>query len=225
MIDILKLQKFVSDKDVEKRLLVEQLNQKSIQMESSKKTHSNMIKARWVISEASRLSQFKISEHIESLVTMVLLAVYERPFKFLVDFNIKRNKSECSLLLYEGLELKREEMIEKSFVPKDEEGGGILDVISFALRVVFWSIRNPKNRNIFILDEPFRFLGDLIEKAGDMVKEISSKLDIQLIITTHDNRLKEIGDRSWQVIRNGEYSIVKQEGIFEERRMLKKLKK
>ena len=46
----------------------------------------------------------------------------------------KRNKLECRPVVMEG---------DYEYTAKDEMGGGIIDIISFAFRVVLWSLESP----------------------------------------------------------------------------------
>lgn len=197
-------QTFLQTKLTERSVLTNQFGNKEKEIISLKDYYEKLIKARWVLAEVSRLTQQKVSSYIESLVTMAIQSIYQDDFVFHCNFDIKRNKSECLLTVSskEG----------KEFIPKDEDGGGILDVISLALRIVLWTMQKPRSINTFILDEPGKFLGDLIESFGLFIKEISNKLNIQFIINTHDPRLSEIADRVWTVTKKDGISIVKQEG-------------
>ena len=136
---------------------------------------------------------------------MAIKSIFDRPFQFKVDFDLKRNKSECFLRIQEGED-------EEPFVPKDELGGGMLDTISFALRIVLWSLQSPRSSNTILLDEPFKFVGqdELLDRAGQMLKEISNRMEIQFIITTHQPKLTEIADKAWKVTHDGKHSIVTQ---------------
>ena len=202
--DLQSYQSFVQSKLSERNVLISQLQQKEEEIKDSKYYLNNLIKARWTLAEVAKLTQQKVSNHIESLVTMAIQSVYDSNFTFHCDFDIKRNKSECILSI--------KEKDGRNFTPKDEDGGGILDVISTALRIVLWTMQEPRSINTFVLDEPGKFLGDLIEPFGVFIKEVSRKLNIQFIIVSHDQRLKSIGDRIWNVTKRNRISTVKQEG-------------
>jgi len=161
------------------------------------------MKARTLMSEASRLTQIRVKERIEGLVTLAIRSVFDRDYHFILNIEIKRNKSEIQLLVQEGGK--------EPYVPKDDQGGGILDVISYALRVVLWSLENPRSRPLFILDEPMKWTGVLITRAGRMIKEISEKLGIQVLMVTHDPELMEVGDRVWRVEFADGRSVVTEE--------------
>lgn len=179
-----------------------EIAKKGAMMLSEMSNYSNLVTARVVLVEVSRQTQAHLKAIIENLVNLCLESVFsDRKFEFKADFQIKRNKMECEFLVHEN---------GHEFSPKDEMGGSILDIISFALRIILWSLENPRSRNVIILDEPFRFAGKLITKAVQMVKELSSKLGIQFIINTHNDELIDIADRSWHVVNIQGKSTVRQ---------------
>jgi len=138
------------------------------------------------------------------MITTALQAVFEENYQFIIDFDIKRNKPEAKI----SLKIHGEEVD-----PKDSVGGGILDIASFALRVVLWSIENPKSNNVLILDESFKFLHGKIENAMKMLKDLSKKLDLQFIIVSQIEELSENADKVFLVTHNGVFSEVKESKI------------
>ena len=207
-----KYRRILEQRKGEKRSIENNISQCQKDIESFTIQRDNTIKARWVMSEVAKRTQQRFSTRIEELVTMLLVSVFNRPFHFLVDFVIQRNKPECRLLVYEGPEKTREEMLEEAFVPDEEMGGGSTDVIAFGLRVVLWSMENPRSRNVLILDEPGRFTGALVSLFGKMIKTISQELNLQIIMATHEEALIDIADRSFRVTYDGKISHVEQLG-------------
>jgi len=198
-----RYEKLISSRDA----LVTLADEKQDQLEDRKNQSQNFIKARWVLSKVAEQTQLRFKEKVESLVTMAIQSVFDRNFKFVLVFEQKRNKFECRPVVMEN-------SIE--YTPKDDMGGGIVDVISFALRVVLWNLQKPKSRNILILDEPMKYVGkgDLLDRAGNMLREISHRLGIQLILVTHEPQLSEIADIAYLVShRNGksEAELIKEE--------------
>ncbi len=195
----------ITEKQAERYLLQKELAEIELELESDQEKHNNLIKARFVLAEVSKLTQTKFTSYVESLVTMAIKSIFDRPFQFKVDFDLKRNKSECFLRIQEGED-------SEPFIPKDELGGGMLDTISFALRIVLWSLQNPRSSNTLVLDEPFKFVGqdELLDRAGSMLREISQRMNLQFIITTHQPKLTDIADKAWKVEHNGSHSIVTQ---------------
>jgi len=185
----------------ERNLLQNQKKERLTFLDQIKSKHENYTKARWVLSKVAEQTQLRFKEKVESLVTMAIQSVFDRPFQFILIFEQKRNKFECRPVVMEG---------DIEYVPKDDMGGGIIDIISFALRVVLWSLQKPKTRNILILDEPMKYVGkgDLLDRAGNMIREISHRLGLQLLLVTHEPELSSIGDISYNVEYKKDRSII-----------------
>jgi DNA repair exonuclease SbcCD ATPase subunit len=169
--------------------------------------------AKQILSDAVRITQQQMSKYIQSLVTLAIRSVFtDSDYKFVVDYKTRKDgRVEVSLLVQEGEQ--------EPFNPEDEQGGGIVDIISFALRVVMWSIQAKRSRNVLILDEPFRFTGAYTELAGKMLKEVSQKLGIQVIMITHDReRFMAIADRAWEVTKEQGRSSVRRVEVKERNR-------
>jgi len=186
-----------------------QLHEKEKEKESLRKKSEDFSKARWILTKVAEMTQLRFKEKVESLVTMAIQSVFDRDFKFVLVFEQKRNKFECRPVVMEN---------EVEYTPKDDMGGGIIDVISFALRVVLWNLQKPKSRNILILDEPMKYVGkgELLERAGMMLREISHKLGIQLVLVTHEPQLAEIADMAYSVThRSGKSQVELIKGTIE----------
>ena len=171
-----------------KELLESQIKTKDQAIEQTKKKVGNFVKARYVLAEVARLTQKNFQDKVENLITLAIQSVFDRDFKFKLHLERKRNKLECRPVIIEN---------EHEYSPEDDMGGGLIDIISFAWRIVLWSMEKPRSRNMIALDEPMKNMGDLIGLGGKMLKEISSKLGFQLIIITHDQELMEFGDTSY----------------------------
>lgn len=185
-------------------IIKESLNNKTNELNELSIYYDNIQKARLVVAEAGKHTQSYLKDYIESMVTTALQSVFEEDYKFVIDFDIKRNKPEASMkLLIRGEEAD----------PSSSVGGGILDITSFVLRIVLWSINNPQSANVIILDEPYRFLHGNIESAIKMTKEISNKLGIQFIIVSQIPEISEGADKVFEVIHNNKYSEVRKIAI------------
>jgi len=183
--------------DVEKRFEQAKANQASLllkikntkaELKTSRQYTEHLIKARYILSEVARLTQENFQAKVEGLITMAIQSVFERDFQFKLILERKRNKLECRPVIIEN---------DHEYSPEKDMGGGLIDVISFAWRIVSWSMERPRSRNVIVLDEPLKNMGDLVSLGGKMLKEISEKLNIQLIIITHDTELMEFGDTNY----------------------------
>lgn len=147
------------------------------QVEEAENRYNNALKAREIITTVAKDTQQQLEIRITNIVTMALAAVFPDPYQFVLRFTERRNQTEADLLLVrDGEEVS----------PIDATGGGVLDVVSFALRVAILLMSNY--RRIIILDEPFRHLSeDLQPKASEMMKMLSDKLGIQFIMVSHED--------------------------------------
>ncbi len=159
--------------------------------------------AQALIQQVARDTQEKLKYHIEDIVQLALDSCFPDQYDFRVDFEIKRGRTEASLtLLKDGNPMN----------PMDANGGGIVDITSFALRLAAWSL--SKTDNVIIMDEPFRFLSrDLHPKAGQIMKRLSHKLKLQMIMVTHSEELIEQSDRMFtnRIGRDGISKVTEKE--------------
>ena len=109
--------------------------------------------------------------------------------------------------------------------PKEDVGVIIIDIIAIAWRVVLLRLEVPKRRSVLLLDEPMKNLGSLITLGGQVLRRISHKLKIQIIINTHDTELMRIADTAIFMKHNGVFTEVEQKRVGVVRTKIKKLKK
>jgi len=134
--------------------------------------------AQLIIQTVAQQTQQQLKYHISELVTLALASVFEDPYEFEPEFVQRRGRTECDMwFVRNGVRID----------PMDSSGGGAVDVAAFALQVALWSIGNPRARNVLIQDEPLKWLkgGDLPEKGARMIKEISTRLYLQIIMVSH----------------------------------------
>jgi ABC-type molybdate transport system ATPase subunit len=145
------------------------------------------IQARDVILAISKDMRQEIKALFDRIVTVAVQSVFDSSLEFYLDFNEEKSEILCCL------RKNGEEHPILDFV-----GEGLVDVISFALRICVLLIsRRPK---VVILDEPFRFLDKARHPlASEMISKLSKELSIQFIIVTHSDDLMESGDRVFQV--------------------------
>ncbi len=175
MVELDALKKKLIGKKAERGLLINQLATAKSNKEKVSGTLENTIKARQITQDVAEIVQRQIEFQISNLVSTALASVFPDPYEFRLKFVQRRNKTEADLLFVKNGE---------ECDPFNAAGGGAIDIANFALRIAVWSIK--KTRNVFILDEPMRFVSvDLQEKCSEMIKEISSKLGIQIIMISH----------------------------------------
>lgn len=156
--------------------------------------------AREVINQVGLKTQNQISFHISEITSLALDAVFPNPYELTAEFTQRRNKTECDLYF-----VRDEEKVD----PLSAAGGGAVDVAAFALRVASWSMQRPRSRNTLIIDEPLRYLSaNLLPLAGEMLKQISERLKLQIIMVSHCEELIEAADKVFQVtIKKGKSTV------------------
>jgi len=162
-------------------------------------------KAREIVRIVGLKTQEQLQFHISDITSLALEAVFDNPYSLKVEFVQRRNKTECDLFFVrDGMQID----------PISSSGVGAVDIAAFALRIAAWSMTQPKSRNTIILDEPFKHLKGEAEnkKALDMIKKISNKLGMQIIMVS-DERISreatiEATDKLFEVsIHNGKTKI------------------
>ena len=193
---------------IEKRIAIGLLESKRDELSSSidslKSDVVNLKEALEIVSIVGILAQDNVKNLIESLVTQALQSVFGDEYSFELDSRISRNRPEIEMFVVEN---------GVRYSPKDEKGGGIIDVISFTLRVVIWAIQESRSQNTLVFDEPFRCMHkDTLEFLAMMMRQLSDMLGIQFIIITHENQLAISASRS---DKDTSYYVRKVRGISE----------
>ena len=161
-------------------------------------------KANEIIKKVGLNTQKQLQYQISEIASLALEAIFPDPYTLEIEFVERRGKTECDLLF-----ARKEEKID----PISASGGGAIDIAAFALRVASWSMSFPQPRNVLILDEPFRYLSiDLLPLAGMVLKQISQKLNLQIIMVTHSEELIQHADAVFHVSMKKGISIVEEVG-------------
>ena len=190
----------VATRNVHRKTLKEVLDNQKEQKDRLEHSEKALIIVQEVAKETQRTLEYRIS----SLVSTALAAVLPEPPEFVVRFEIRRNQTECDLLIKEGDFEQR---------PADGSSGGSIDIASFALRIARWSLN--KNRPIFIMDEPFRNVSpDLQHKVSDMLRMISEKLGIQILMVSHAENVNVSANKTFLTYKSGDKSTIEEEAAL-----------
>lgn len=137
---------------------------------------------------------------VEDVVQSALNSVFPHMYKFILSFSIARGKSAAVITLMDNLGNEVD--------PMESNGGGIVDVVSFALRVAMVTLASEEKT--MILDEPFKWISSgYKEAAGDMLKALADQMGIQFIVVTHDDVIIEAADRVFRSKVNKETGVAK----------------
>ncbi len=139
---------------------------------------TNCLQAIKVVQEVARLTQEELEFKICQIVTSAIQAIFKEPHELEISFEMKRNKTEAEIYVIDenGNELNL----------MNDDGGGLLDIVTFSLRLACWRIKSNKTRPLFIFDEPWKNLSKKYRPgAMQFMKDISDKLGIQIVMITH----------------------------------------
>lgn len=178
----------LTEKATELKLALNAISKNRIALAKEKRSIEILQKAKAVIIEVGENTQREIKEYIEETVTLALQSVYGDDYQFIVEFDYtKREQFEVSFYI-DHLGIKLEPR-------KDTCGGGVIDVCSFALRMVCLTLETPDVEAVLILDEPFKNVSSkFIPLVGQMVVDISHLLNLQIIMVTHIDGFIETAD-------------------------------
>lgn len=185
------LREILSKRQGKREQLTEQLTVVKKKEKAGKKELQMLEQALEIVKAVGLETQQSLQYHISGVTTLALESVFEDPYKLVIDFLERRNKSECDIYFE-----KNGQRID----PLSSSGGGAVDIATFSLRVASWSMQKPRNRPVMILDEPLKNLdSERQEKGAKMLKEVSERMGIQFIIVTHEDSLTAQADRIFTV--------------------------
>lgn len=153
---------------------------------------ANGLKA--VVQQVAKETQDKLRFRFEAIVQACLDAVFPDSYIFKMEFISRRGQVEVDMWLdKDGTRMD----------PLDSNGGGVVDVMSIALRLCCLTL--SANARLLLLDEPFGHLrGEARERLGELLAIISEKLNVQIFM---------VGDVAGNVVRGKEFRITKVAGI------------
>jgi len=194
----------IAEKRGELNIISNQIKDITNNINSLNKKLPSIEKAVALLQEVAENTQNQIKEHIEDIVDTGLDTCFPGLYTCHIAFVSKRNKTECEIYLKddEGNRIN----------PIEDSGGGLSDIVSFSLRMACWTMSSTDN--LIVLDEPFKFLStNLRPLAGSLLKELSNKLNLQMIIISHDEEMIEIADRIFLVNKDKKFSKIEEKII------------
>lgn len=143
---------------------------------------------------------------IETLTTNSLQYIFKSDYKFEVDIKDQRNAANAEFYIVEG----NENGIVKT-KPEISNGGGIVDIVSLALRLAFMENADPRINGPLILDEPAKHVSEEFTfDIGDYLIEFSKSTGRQIIMITHNPHLAALSDNIYKVSQVDGISVLEQ---------------
>ncbi|MFO7819779.1 MAG: ATP-binding protein [Halanaerobacter sp.] len=157
------------------------------------------------LQQVSDHARQQAKEQIEALVTQALQFVFGEEFSFEVEIEEKRSRPAAEF--YVVSEYGEEKIRNR---PQDARGGGVVDVVSLALRVaVLQTFSRPKILGPLVLDEPAKHVSEeYITRITKFLKNVSEMYARQIIVVTHQQHLSQVADKAFLVGLSGSKSEV-----------------
>jgi DNA repair exonuclease SbcCD ATPase subunit len=154
--------------------------------------------------KTSEFAREQAKSQIESLVTKCLQFVFDSDIKFLIEIEELRGKANAEFYVVNEVD----DILIKT-KPELSRGGGVVDIVSLALRISFLQIHKPKIQGPLILDEPAKHVSEeFVFNVADFLKQTSELFNRQIIMVTHNNHLAAIGTNAYKVELKGSISSV-----------------
>ena len=148
-----------------------------------------------LLQKTSEFARNQAKLQIESLVTNCLQYIFESNIEFKIEIEESYSKPNAEFYV-----ITKDNDITVKNKPELSRGGGVIDIISLALRIAFLQIHKPKIEGPLILDEPAKHVSEeYIYNVAEFLKKASEMFQRQIIMVTHNNHLSAIGTNTYRV--------------------------
>lgn len=164
---------------------IELLAQRKQRLEEIKTETEEVLKSISVCQNVATEVQKQLSVKIDTIINLALATCFGDEYTFKLNYVPARGKTEVEFLLLQN---------GKEIDPMNQNGGGLIDILCFALRVAVFNISHTDD--VMVFDEPFRFVSKgLREKVAEVVHTFSERLNIQIVEVTHVEELMDNSDK------------------------------
>lgn len=177
-------------------ILNDQLEKIEKKLKDKEKYSEVLTQVSLLFQKTSEFAREQSKRQIEDTVTKCLQFIFETDIEFLIELSEARSVPIAEFYVQsnysEGYSIKTK--------PEIARGGGVVDIISLALRIAFLQQNQPILSGPLILDEPGKHVSnDYIFNLGEFLKQSSNIFNRQIIMVTHNPHLSQISDKSFQV--------------------------
>lgn len=188
----------------EKKSIENNLNRLKESLKKLDDESEDLILVDTLLKETADFSRLQSSKEIEAIVTTCLDLVFSSKMEFKIELSQLRGKNSAEFFIIEMDEDKK-----YTYKIEDTRGGGVIDILSLALRIAFILKIHPPIKGPIVLDEPAKHVSDdYVFNIADFIKKISEEFGKQIIIISHNEHLASIGDKSYKIYKENLSSIV-----------------
>ncbi|SDY49380.1 ATPase [Thermoactinomyces sp. DSM 45892] len=188
-----------SERKGKQDLLLEQLHEVEKHWKLYQEEKELLDQVRILFQKASDYARQQAKAQLELLVTRALQMVFGPAFSFIIELSEAGKNPSAEFFVvtdWDGMQVKNK--------PQDSRGGGIVDIISLALRIALITTIQPRVEGPLILDEPGKHVSkDYVVPMVQFLQLISQTYGRQIILVTHNSDLTESADEVYEVRLNG----------------------
>lgn len=186
-------------------LLEKQKSEKEAALARAREDIATWEQVQILFTKTSEYAREQLKTRIEETVTAALLAVFGEGYEFKV--NVRQVGGQPAA---EWQVVSRYGDAEVAAGPEDARGGGIVDIVSLALRLSLLELARPKPGGPVILDEPAKMLDkERLPNVAEFLKQYAARTGRQIIFVSHFEQLTEVADKSYFVTQKSGISEVK----------------
>jgi len=161
---------------------------------------------RLLLQQASEFAREQARQQIEYMVTRALQYTFGPEMSFQIEISEKRGQPDAEFYVisdYDGITVRNK--------PQDARGGGVVDIISIALRVALLETTQPRIDAPLLLDEPGKHVSnEFAPNMGQFLKSVSRNFGRQILLVSHNQYLTESADMVYCVdIKEGKSSVTR----------------
>lgn len=195
---------FLSRESGKRDKILEQIKDISADLSTISKNVEVLEKVNILLQKTSEYAREQAKKQIEVIVSNCLQYIFDSNMEFIIEIEELYGKpnAEFYVITKEGKNIIKTK-------PELSRGGGVVDIISLALRISFLQVHKPLIQGPLILDEPAKHVSeDFIFNVADFLKRTSEMFDRQIIMVTHNNHLSSVSTNSYRVQLKGTESKV-----------------
>ncbi len=178
-------------------------------LQTSRTDSERLEQVKTLLQNTAEYAREQAKQQVELLVTHALQYVFGPEMEFAINLEVLRGRPEADFRVistYGNLMVNNR--------PEDSRGGGVVDVISLALRLALLQSYQPPIDGPLVLDEPGKHISeDFVANVAEFLKYVSQVFDRQVIMITHNRVLTEIADRAYKVELKDGRSLVSPAGV------------
>lgn len=204
-----KLEDDYNIKLAEKNLLEKQKAEEEIKVGSQLKVKKHLEEVTMLLIKTADTSREAGRKRMENVVTKALQSVFGPDFSFEIEMEESGGKPIARFLVCSVGE--KGEIIKNE--PQESRGGGINDIVAFAVQVATLVVYNePKIQGPIILDEPGKHVSEeYVVKFGEFLEFVSKTFNRQIFMVTHQPHLAATANKTLVSQMVGGKTVIKEQ--------------